>query len=127
MLDKSIIMPPSHTAWPATPWPPPRTATRSAWSRAKFTAAITSATPWQRTISLGRLSIIPFQMPRVVSYSGAPGCNTSPRRVSRSASRAVSGGIPPVPTYSVIACPFVVTGARERADPPSLPRLGPPH
>ena len=37
--DRSIIRPPSHTALPAMLWPPPRTATRSLCSRAKFDRA----------------------------------------------------------------------------------------
>jgi len=39
------MSPPSHTAWPATLWPPPRTAISSPCSRAKRTAACTSAVP----------------------------------------------------------------------------------
>jgi hypothetical protein len=35
--------------------------------RANWTAAMTSATPIQRTMSAGHLSIMPFQILRVVS------------------------------------------------------------
>ena len=60
MRDRSIIRPPSQTAKPGTPWPPPRTATTRLWVRAKVTAAMTSATPAQRTIRAGRRSIMPL-------------------------------------------------------------------
>ena len=43
--ERSIIIPPSHTACPATPWPPPRTAISNPLSRAALTAATTSAVP----------------------------------------------------------------------------------
>ncbi len=43
--ERSITSPPSTTALPAALCPPPRTATCSPCSRAKFTQAITSATP----------------------------------------------------------------------------------
>ena len=36
--ERSIITPPSQTAWPATAWPPPRTETSRSRSRAKRTA-----------------------------------------------------------------------------------------
>ena len=38
MRDRSIIRPPSQTAKPGTPWPPPRTATTRLWLRANVTA-----------------------------------------------------------------------------------------
>ena len=63
----TIINPPSQTAMPGVLWPPPRTETSSRWSRAKRTAAMTSATPPQRAISAGRRSIMPFQTRRVSS------------------------------------------------------------
>jgi hypothetical protein len=43
---------------PATLWPPERTAGTSPFSRAKLTAATTSAVLAQRAITAGRLSII---------------------------------------------------------------------
>ena len=57
-----MTTPPSHVEKPATLWPPPRTASGRSLLRAKPTAAITSATPAQRTITAGRRpSNIPFQ------------------------------------------------------------------
>ena len=51
---------------PATACPPPRTAVSRSCSRAKRTAAITSATPRHRAMSAGRRSMWPFQTLRVV-------------------------------------------------------------
>ena len=65
--DRSIITPPSQTAWPATAWPPPRTETSSSRSRAKRTASATSSAPAQRAISAGWRSIAPFQTRRASS------------------------------------------------------------
>ncbi len=65
--DRSTTTPPSQTALPVTLWLPPRIATGSPCSRAKPTAAITSATPAQRAISAGLRSIIPFQTLRASS------------------------------------------------------------
>jgi hypothetical protein len=65
--ERSIITPSSQTPFPATLWPPPRTAINEAFTRAKLTAITTSATPVQRAISAGRLSIIPFQTRRAAS------------------------------------------------------------
>ena len=48
--DRSIISLPSHTAVPATLWPPPRTDVSTSWVTAKRTASSTSAAPTQRTI-----------------------------------------------------------------------------
>ena len=57
--DRSITIAVVQTAVPATLWPPPRTATGSRWSCRTRRAAMTSATPVQRAITAGRLSIIP--------------------------------------------------------------------
>ena len=65
--DRSIISPPSQTALPVMLWPPPLTETSSRWSRAKRTAAMTSAGPAQRAINAGRRSIMPFQTLRASS------------------------------------------------------------
>ena len=65
--DRSMTMPSSQTAFPATLWPPPRTATRRPCSLAKVTAATTSATPAQLAMITGRLSTIPFQTRRAPS------------------------------------------------------------
>jgi hypothetical protein len=67
MGDRSITMPPSQVAKPAMLCAPPRTATIRPWSRAKRTARRTSATPPQRTISAGRLSIILLKTRRAAS------------------------------------------------------------
>ena len=65
--ERSITSPPSHSACPPTPWPPERTATSRSRSRAKRTAATTSATPVQRAMQAGWRSIAPFQILRAVS------------------------------------------------------------
>jgi hypothetical protein len=65
--ERSITRPSSHTAVPATPWPPPRTAIGSPASRAWRTAAATSSALVQRAISDGRRSIAPFQTCRASS------------------------------------------------------------
>src|SRR5205814_10378363 len=51
----------------------------SAWSRAKFTALMTSALPAHRAISAGRRSNIPFQTLRAPSYGSSPGRTSCPR------------------------------------------------
>src|SRR6516164_277636 len=60
MPDRSITIPSSQSALPDTLWPPPRTATSSSFSRAKFTAATTSATPEHRAMMPGFFLIISF-------------------------------------------------------------------
>jgi hypothetical protein len=60
MVARSTTRPPSHIEKPGTLCPPPRTATSRSWARAKLTAAITSATAAQRTMSAGWRSIIPL-------------------------------------------------------------------
>ena len=67
IAERSMTIPSSHTAVPATLWPPPRTAITRSWSRAKRTAAATSAVPLHRAISRGRRSTAPFHMARAVS------------------------------------------------------------
>ncbi len=62
--ERSIINASSATDRPGNEWPPLRTATGSPLARPSFTAAITSATPAQRTITAGCLSIEPFQILR---------------------------------------------------------------
>ena len=61
-----MTIPLSHTAVPATLWPPPRIAISRSWSRAKRTAATTSEVPMHRAIRRGRRSIAPFQTARAV-------------------------------------------------------------
>ncbi len=60
-------MPSSQVLKPGVEWEPPRTETRSSFSRPKLTAAVTSALDSQQTISAGRMSIIPFQTRRASS------------------------------------------------------------
>jgi hypothetical protein len=67
LSDRSIISPPSTTAWPATAWPPPRTETGRSSSLAKRTASTTSSAPAQRATSAGRRSMAPFQTRRASS------------------------------------------------------------
>ena len=59
--DRSITMPASHVAYPTAECPPPRTETSRSFSRAKFTAATTSAVPAHCAISAGLRSNRPFQ------------------------------------------------------------------
>jgi hypothetical protein len=58
MRHRSITTASSAVPKPGTLCEPPRTARSSWFSRAKFTAATTSSTPAQRTITSGRRSII---------------------------------------------------------------------
>src|SRR5215204_3440690 len=96
MSDRSITMPSSQSAWPAMACPPPRTAVSRSCSRAKRTAAITSATPRHRAMSAGRRSMWPFQILRVSSYVGSSGRTSSPRKPASSASSvAVSSAVIP--------------------------------
>src|SRR6266511_1706191 len=67
IADRSITIPSSHTAVPATLWPPPRTAISKSRSRAKRAAVATSAVPLQRAISRGRRSTVPFHTARASS------------------------------------------------------------
>ena len=67
IVDRSIRMPPSHEPLPAELWPPPRTAVSIPFSRAKFTASMTSAVPLHRAMSAGFLSNMPFQISRAPS------------------------------------------------------------
>ena len=67
IFDRSITSPSSHKALPAMWCPPPRTASTTPWSLAKFTAWTTSDVVTQRTMTAGRLSIIAFQIFRAFS------------------------------------------------------------
>ena len=60
IADRSMTIPSSHTAVPATLWPPPRTAISRSCSRAKRTAAATSPVPLHRAMSRGYRSMAPF-------------------------------------------------------------------
>src|ERR671922_1897118 len=84
MRDRSINRPSSQVPLPATLCPPHRTATGSEFSRAKSTAAMTSATPRGRMMSAGLLSIMAFQTRRAVSYGGSFGTTSSPLKSSAS-------------------------------------------
>ena len=79
IAERSITMPSSQTAVPATLWPPPRTAISRSRSRANRTAAATSAVPLQRAISRGRRSTVPFHTARASSYPSWSEVITSPR------------------------------------------------
>src|SRR5512132_3996016 len=67
IAERSMTIPSSHTAVPATLWPPPRTAISRSRSRAKRTAVATSAAPLQRAITRGRRSTVPFHTARASS------------------------------------------------------------
>ncbi len=62
--ERSIISASSATERPGNEWPPLRTATGNPLSRPNLTAAITSETPAQRTITAGCRSNDPFQICR---------------------------------------------------------------
>ena len=66
IAERSITTPSSHTAVPATLWPPPRTAISRSWSRAKR-GRDHIGTPVQRAMQAGWRSIAPFQILRAVS------------------------------------------------------------
>src|SRR6266568_1969684 len=83
---RSIIRPPSVTARPATPWPPPRTEISVACSRPMFTASTMSGTVRHRAMSAGRLSIRPLCTLRVCSYAGSAGPISSPVNDARTSS-----------------------------------------
>jgi hypothetical protein len=85
---RSMTSPPSQTAFPATLWPPPRTAMGRPRSMPNWRATITSATPVQRAMAAGRLSTIPLWTRRAVSYSGWVKSITAPRMRALSASNA---------------------------------------
>ena len=88
--ERSTTTPPSHTALPATLWPPLRTASGRPCSRAKRTAATTS--PWcaHRAMRAGRRSTMPFQTRRADSYSRWPGPISTPAKAPSRAPTAVS-------------------------------------
>src|SRR5829696_3591834 len=92
---RSIITLPSLTLRPATLCPPPRTEISSSASRAKRTAAATSAAPRQTAMSAGRRSTRPLWTSRASSYRSSPDCRTAPERlpenaVTRSTSRTAT-------------------------------------
>jgi hypothetical protein len=67
MAERSMTIPSSQTAVPATLWPPPRIAISKSRSRAKRMAATTSAVPVHRAIRQGRRSTVPFHTARATS------------------------------------------------------------
>src|SRR5437899_3365904 len=107
MRPRSTTSASSAAPKPGTLWPPPRMATAKPAARAALTAAMTSATPVQRTTTAGRLSIIALYTLRASSYRPSSGRMTSPRTDPFSS----------VATFSFIirTLPFVGT-ARYRRD-----------
>src|SRR2546428_636614 len=79
MRPRSTTSASSAVPKPGTLWPPPRMATAKPAARAALTAAMTSATPVQRTTTAGRLSIIALYTLRASSYRPSSGRMTSPR------------------------------------------------
>ena len=67
---RSRTIPPSTVPWPATLWPPPRTASRSPCSRARATAGPMSPISLARTIARGLRSTMPFQTRRSFVVAG---------------------------------------------------------
>src|SRR3954471_4034449 len=88
--ERSTTTPASHTALPATLWPPPRTARASPCSRAKRTEVTTSSRCAQRAMSAGRRSTMPFQTRRAESYSRSPGPIRTPAKSPSSAPTVAS-------------------------------------
>ena len=84
MRTRSITTASSAVPNPGTLCDPPRTAMARPSSRAKFTAATTSSTPAQRTMTRGRRSIIALYTLRASSYAASSGVMISPRTWSRS-------------------------------------------
>src|SRR5215469_11412640 len=80
--DRSMTRASSHTARPATLWPPPRTAISIPCSWANRTQVMTSAVSRQRAMAAGYLSIMPLYTARAWSYSGSPGTIRLPRRAA---------------------------------------------
>src|SRR5262245_53289732 len=80
----------------------------SSFSRAKFTAATTSAVPLQRTTNAGRRSIIALKTLRASSYAWSLGVTTSPRTLSRRPSIVWVLIAPPI---DVGAAPFLLLRA----------------
>ena len=76
--ERSTTSPPSHTACPATLWPPPRTATGSPCSAAAPSAATTSAVLRQRAIATGLRSTSALNVVRASSYDGWSSVRSSP-------------------------------------------------
>src|SRR5882724_10356942 len=101
--DRSIMSPSSHTAVPATLWPPPRTETNRPWVAAKRTASSTSAVPAQRAMRHGRLSIIAFQIRRAASYPSSPAARRGPRIRARRSSTAVVSSARFVPSRVIMS------------------------
>src|SRR5262245_25059538 len=113
-----MTTPPSQTAEPDTLCPPPRTATGRPESRAKFTAAITSALPEHRTITAGQRSIMPFQTLRAVSYSVSRSEITRPRILVLRSSIAAASSVVMVGTPSIHDRETVVGERRHRGQTP---------
>src|SRR5256886_10599051 len=76
--DRSITRPSSHTAFPDTLCPGPRTAKRNPCPLAKAIDWITSSASLHRTITAGLRSIIAFQIRRASSYFASSGRMSSP-------------------------------------------------
>src|SRR5213594_917941 len=96
--DRSITRPSSHTAFPDTLCPPPRTAKANPWSLAKPIDWITSSASLHRTITAGLRSIIAFQIRLASSYFASSGRMSSPcNRLANStnSSSDVDTALPP--------------------------------
>src|SRR5438094_1215184 len=129
MRPRSITSASSAVPKPGTRWPPPRMATAKPSARAALTAAMTSATPVQRTTTAGRLSIIALYTLRASSYRPSLGRITSPRTDPFSSVATFSviiGTLPLVGTASYRAAPFnasvrLVSGVLGVMEPVGLP------
>ena len=106
-----MTIPSSHTAVPATLWPPPRTAISRLRSRAKRTAAATSAAPVHRAINRGRRSAVPFHKARASSYSAWSTVISSPRNLGISMPVTVTLGGPILSVVGAVIIPPWVDGS----------------
>ena len=115
-------MPPSTDDNPAIECPPPRTATSSPCSRAKFTAATTSAVLVHSTVRAGWPGCIALNTSRP-----PPSVTTAPLIWTRSSSRASSVMVPSQPrvvaAIVVISCPPSSPAWTRRRGPPACPAM----
>jgi hypothetical protein len=86
MAERSTTTASSAVPKPGTLCAPPRTATVRELSAAKRTALITSPALAARTMTAGRLSIMPLRTARASSYPGSSGPMTTPLIASRNES-----------------------------------------
>ena len=115
MPTRSITTASSAVPNPGTLCDPPRTAMARPPSRAKFTAATTSSTPSQRTMTRGRRSIMALYTLRASSYPASSGVMISPRTWSR---RCAIAAVAILSSSGALVMPFLLLTGLGR-NPPS--------